>query len=663
MNGPRGGIKVLRPVRETPLISASVFETLFMTHLGDVLDISPVPLQAFCDEILGPLEAPDTYRRAAERFREYTRDYDFFCPAYECIALAPLFLSLRNTGKSGTRLLFIAHSAGAYAMEWALMRPLLVPGDVIVAPSLCAKKTILFLCPELSPFVNVINHPVNLLPEPRADARRETGNIRIVTLGRIDPSKLFHRQIEAVDILRKRGIKNIKMHIAGPLEDPQTGELTIYARSLRAKIKRLKLEDSVFLEGLIDGDREKSNFLSGARLSVNLSNSIEESFPKASVEPLGLGIPVIACYWNGFVETVGNCGKLIPLTEIVEGFLDVPPEHIADAVEELLAHPVPPERCIRRAKMFLPSAAKEKYLAVLSKAVKHHPHHELTGAVAGEYDGMVTDTEGLIGKIACLKPFTWKEMMDFHLDYSKKVRAVWRGHSIKKVSNEEILRTLVLLSLYTPLAYFYAGRNHEKWTTAVGTADTAGTAEAGADSRVDLLRRIAGAVGSPSIVSSKIAYIYVLSKNNTAALLAKSLELLENQGLPLRTKNYYRSEVDARFGNYKKAFERYEKENRKESMTCYDSQCLRQIAAICRKWEKPEAALPWLRAWLEKYPDEPDSGSVRMAYAYNLLYSGEEDETDMDAILGTVGELLGDMPCVKELERAILLSRWGNGND
>lgn len=657
MNGPPDRIKILRPVRETPLISAAVFETLFMNHLGDVLDISPVPLTEFCHEILGPLATPNTYRRAAELFREYTRYYDFFCPAYECIALAPLFLSLRNTGKSDTRLLFIAHSAGAYAMEWALMRPLLVPGDVIAAPSRCAEKTIVFLCPELSPFVNVINHPINLLPEPRAAARRETGDIRIVTLGRIDPSKLLHRQVEAVDILLKRGLKNIRMHIAGPLEDPLTGEFTIYARSLRAKIKRLKLENHIFLEGLIKGDREKANFLSGARLSVNLSNSIEESFPKASVEPLGLGIPVIACSWDGFVETVGNCGKLIPLTEIVDGFLDVLPEHIADAVEELLDNPLPPGQCIRQAEKYLPSAAKEKYLEVLSRAMKHHPRRELTGGITREYSGMVTDTEGLVGKIACLQPFSWKEMMDFHLDYSKKLRASWRGHIIKEVSNEEILRTLVLLSLYTPLAYIYAGKDHERWTAAVGTT------EAAAGSRGDLLQRVAGAVASSSIISSKIAYLYALSKNNTAALLAKNLELLENQGLPLRTKNYYRSEVDFQSGNYKQAYQRYVKESPKELMTCFDSQCLRQIARICRKWEKPETALPWLRAWLEKYPDEPDSGSVWMAYAYNLLYSGEEDNAGMDAVLGTVRELLGDMPYVKELEQAILLSRWGNDNE
>ena len=94
------------------------------------------------------------------------------------------------------------------------------------------------------------------------------------------------------------------MYIAGPMNDKNTGELTNYSRSLKEKIKRLKLTQKVILQDVIKGDQEKVKFFNGAHISMNLSKSIEESFPKASIEPLGLGIPVIACKWNGFVETI-----------------------------------------------------------------------------------------------------------------------------------------------------------------------------------------------------------------------------------------------------------------------------------------------------------------------------------------------------------------------
>jgi hypothetical protein len=39
---------------------------------------------------------------------------------------------------------------------------------------------------------------------------------------------------------------------------------------------------------------------------------------------------------------------------------------------------------------------------------------------------------------------------------------------------------------------------------------------------------------------------------------------------------------------------------------------MRQLAAIARDLERPALALPWLREWLERFPDSPDSELVRL---------------------------------------------------
>ncbi len=90
-------------------------------------------------------------------------------------------------------------------------------------------------------------------------------------------------------ILRSGGYDRLCLEIAGPLEDPATGEMTQYARALRAMIARLKLEGHVKLVGVIYGDHEKARLLARAKMLLYLSVTVEEAYPKASIEALGNG--------------------------------------------------------------------------------------------------------------------------------------------------------------------------------------------------------------------------------------------------------------------------------------------------------------------------------------------------------------------------------------
>src|SRR5207253_5675612 len=139
-----------------------------------------------------------------------------FCPSYEGIPLAPLFTALRNRARARARLLLIAHSPGAYVWEWAVLRPLLAEGDLIITPSENARAVITFVSPALAPFTRVVPHPMAPLPRP---AMRLTPPWppRLVSLGRLHASKLLHRQIEALEVLRRRGRPVRAMDIAGSL--------------------------------------------------------------------------------------------------------------------------------------------------------------------------------------------------------------------------------------------------------------------------------------------------------------------------------------------------------------------------------------------------------------------------------------------------------------
>ena len=146
---------------------------------------------------------------------------DFLCPDHHGLAFVPRLLALRNRGELPLRLLLIAHSPGAFLFEWVLVRPLLRPGDRIIAPSVSARDMIEWLCPELSPWVRVVPHPMRPLPEPggpRAPAH-------LLSLGRLVPSKLVHRVLEALRILHDRGRTELRLVLAGPHQDRELLEL------------------------------------------------------------------------------------------------------------------------------------------------------------------------------------------------------------------------------------------------------------------------------------------------------------------------------------------------------------------------------------------------------------------------------------------------------
>ncbi|WP_437587683.1 glycosyltransferase [Sorangium sp. So ce1000] len=590
-------IRILRPAGEPAMISAQVFDDAFARNLRPEIAVQMVDAAAWLGAIFGPAELRPDDEAVHAAFREATRGYDFLCPNYRAIPLAPLLLYVRERSRSPIRLLLIAHAPGAYGLEWALLRPLLRSGDVVVAPTESARAVIDFLCPEVSAHTRVIPHPMR--PLPRVEAGR---GAHIVSLTRMHPSKLLHRQIEAMAVLRGRGVAGLRMRIAGPTEDPITRDTSAYARSLVAKTKRLGLDDCVELAGRIDGARAKASFLGGARLLVNLSVTIEESLGKAIVEAQGSGVPVLATRWNGFPEVVGAAGACVPV-DATELGVDVPAERIADAVQALIEAPPSHALCRREAMRFHPRRVRRLYREALDAALGASAA-PAAGAAAPGPECPGAPPSGLLSATAPLTQFSWRELFAIHLQDASRLREALAGGAHEDASEGDELRSLLLLGTRAPLERLLAGLPAGASSRPVGRAT--GRAAAGAG----FFDRVGVAATERATLTSRAACLALMASTGRVEQLRRGCEALREDGLGSPGARHLDIELLRCDGAYPGAFKALIEPEEPALWGELAAHRLRQLSAVCREWRLPGMALPWLREWLERFPDAPESGMV-----------------------------------------------------
>lgn len=629
-------IKILRPCREAKIVSARVFDQLFTKHLGRIFSISLAPLLPWCDEILGPVGAGRSFGESAKAFGRACQGYDFLCPGYECIALAPLFLALRNEARVNIRLLFIGHAPGSYVLQWALFRHLMAPGDLIVAPSESCRKTIEFLSPELSPFIRVIHHPMEPLPRP--DSARKSTRL-IASLVSIHESKLIHRQIEAMALLRQSGHVDVVMDIAGPLEDFQSGNTTHYARSLLHKIKRLGLDETVRLVGPAIGDAAKARFIADADLVLNLSVNTEEAFPKSSVEALGMGVPVLATQWDGFMETVGKAGSLVPVRFDHYGRADVWASDVASAITAVLNDPPSPAECMEQASKFLPESSLLRYRKALEAALLLDPSN---GISAGS--GLGTKREeygGLLGNVAILQAFSPAELIMWHYESADNVRAAWAGQARKSLSRCELIADTLLISTQQ-----HVEQSLGQAAPSIDAYTCGPLALEGDIADDDFFGRVALGILSRSTQRSKEACLLFLHSCNMIELLEACIPLVQTS----TACNHLLIELDLHRGRPAQAKQLFEKLYGSNVIGGKDAYKLRQLARIYRETGDSARVLPLLRNWLERFPDELESGVIWLELAVCSLDAGSNFVCSAEEALACAKELLGPIDVISAME-------------
>lgn len=593
--------RVLRIRRQAKLLTAQAYEEVFERQFPTIADVTFAPLEAWCDAVLGPAEAPFDLDAAASQFAVAVAGFDLFCPSYECIPLAPLLVALRNRSGASVRLLLIAHAAAAYAFEWALLRPLLEPRDVIIAPTDSARRAIEYLCPELAPNIRAIPHPM----APLGPAARRTRQRRIASLGRIHAQKLSHRLIESMTLMPRA----VHLDIAGPLDDGGWDGPHPYTRMLREKVRRLGLGDRVRFIGSVRGNANKRDFLCRADAVINLSIAVEESFGKTPIEALGLGVPVVVTDWDGLPETVGGCGGLVrvqPSTDIM-GVVDVHPRAVADAITSVLDAPPPIDTCTAWAEHFDPRVVLPRYAAALDEAttatVKTIAWPDLGEAA--------TPTAGLIADSAALANLGWCELFDQYLPWCHLVRRAWGGPIYAPPNDGARVRTMLLDAVEPSLKLHFAG------------------------------------LPGPSPLAGRAARARALVGQRRWGEATEALDGLARDGWHPALVAYWRSEVASGSGNPAGALVSSLDAVRDRALGESDWPLVRQVARMARRARSPGVALPIVLEWLGQFPDVQESGPVWLDACVNATRAGGPGVARAEGYHARARRLLGDLPAVR----------------
>jgi glycosyltransferase involved in cell wall biosynthesis len=652
-------VRILRVRRPSNLLTARAFEELFDRQIGGAFDVDVAPMREWWAAVLGPPGARLDLDAAGRRLRALTAGYDYVAPNYECMPVAPLLLAARNRARAPVRLLFIAHAAGAYALEWALLRPLLAPGDVVVTPSESARRTVELLCPALAPYLHVINHP--MAPLPATARRRGSCAVRphVVSLGRVHAHKLVHRQIEALAVLRARGRQVPTMDVGGPLDDGGVEGPHPYTRALAAKVARLGLGRHVRFVGAVRGDADKACFLARADVLVNLSTTLEESFPKAPVEALGVGLPVLGTDWNGLRDTVGTDGAhgtLVPVDVPADGVgrADAPAERVADALEALLELPPPLAACREWAARFAPGVVLPRYRAVLRAGA------DLAHASPADVPAWPDATEpaapprGLLAAAAPLTALSYDELFGIHERGVAALRRHWDGEPLQAGEHTRVQRVLAS-ALEPSLERFFADGS----LGAAGRAVAASSEPAPPRAWRGLDDRLA-ASAADGLLDGRVACVAELLATRRPAAVeqaAAALERMPADALGPARGAMWAAELALARGRADEALA-----VSAAACAALDPRAphgedhwpwLRQLARVARQSGQPAAALEALARWLSVHPDAQESGAVSMEIALNAWRAGGAHLADAPGAVGRARQLLGDLPPLLRLDAAV----------
>jgi glycosyltransferase involved in cell wall biosynthesis len=132
------------------------------------------------------------------------------------------------------------------------------------------------------------------------------GPLRIFSCGRLNPCKGHADLIDAVGLLRARGL-DARLAIAG--EDEAGG--TTYRKVLEAKVAEAKLGDAVTLLGAVSEDKVRGEIERAHLFSLA---SLQEPLGVAIMEAMAMRVPVVVTGSGGVPELVddGVDGVLVP---------------------------------------------------------------------------------------------------------------------------------------------------------------------------------------------------------------------------------------------------------------------------------------------------------------------------------------------------------------
>ena len=208
--------------------------------------------------------------------------------------------------------------------------------DIVIATSQRIKQELLTLAPQADPErilvkpngIDTENFPVMQRSEPGPDAP-----FRIVSVCRIEPKKGLLDLVEAISLLRQRGVP-VEAHLVGAADDWSEASRT-YKQKLDQRISELNLWGTVHLEGQ-QNHEGILRFLGLAQFFVapfvETESGDKDGIPTAVLEGMATGLPVVATNAGSIPEVIndGQDGVLTPQRD---------PVALAAAIEALLHDP------------------------------------------------------------------------------------------------------------------------------------------------------------------------------------------------------------------------------------------------------------------------------------------------------------------------------------
>jgi glycosyltransferase involved in cell wall biosynthesis len=207
---------------------------------------------------------------------------------------------------------------------------------IVIATSERIRSELLEIAPGTDP-ARVLVKPNGIDSErfPFVERAQPTNGepFRLVCVSRIEPKKGLLDLVEAVHLLRERGLA-VQAHIVGAADEWSPASRQ-YKQDLDGRISELDLWGSVHLEGRQNGEGVL-RFLNLSHLFVapfvETEAGDKDGIPTAMLEAMATGIPVVATDAGSIPEVIqsGRNGLVLPQRQ---------PVAIADAIESLLRDP------------------------------------------------------------------------------------------------------------------------------------------------------------------------------------------------------------------------------------------------------------------------------------------------------------------------------------
>jgi hypothetical protein len=282
----------------------------------------------------------------------------------------------------------------------------------------------------------------------------------------------------------------------------------------------------------------------------------------------------------------------------------------------------------------------------LEAAIEASAAGDSVSARSPEPELPATPADGLLASTAPLEQYGWRELFEIHVRDVEGLRASHASHAHRDTSEADELRSLLIAGIRAPLGRWLAGASLNGMDRPVGSAHPGKGA-------ADFVEKIARSVLSRATVSSRLACLSLLAHRGRLAALRRGLETMRGDGVRTWGNEHFEIEALRLEGEYNRAFQM--SIERRDPLYWGDlaTDRLHQLATVCRGWGRPELALPYLRKWLERFPDSPESGTIYLDRCANAMALSGAASEEARRALESARRLLGESVEVSSIELAM----------